>query len=104
MISITKESLAPIHFESLRKSHRANVNSLVPEIVFCVFLCKGIRRNIGIEQIAAQANVTYPNEFFTWVNGETVPDLALILLTLSEASSSDWGYTIGGWSSGWHLT
>jgi hypothetical protein len=104
MIGIAKESLAPIHFESLRQKHRTSAEGLVPEIVFCLFLCKGIRKDVGIEEIAAQASLTYPSDFYTWVNGESVPDLALILLTLNEANSSDQRYVIGDWSHGWHLT
>ena len=65
MIQIAKESLAPVHFESLRRRHRTTPDSLVPEIVFCVFLCKGIRKNVGIEEIAAQASLTYPSDFYT---------------------------------------
>jgi hypothetical protein len=104
MLAIGKETLAPLHFESLRKTHRANADGLVPEIVFSLFLCGGIRKWIGIEKIAGQATMTYPSDFYTWVNGEAVPDLALILLTLSEASSPEWHYIIGDWSRGWHLT
>jgi hypothetical protein len=37
MIAIPKESLAPTHFESLRQTHRANADGLVPEIVFPFF-------------------------------------------------------------------
>lgn len=104
MITIAKESLAPVHFESLRQAHRANADDLMPEIVFCLFLCNGIRKSIGVEEIAAQATLTYPTDFHTWVNGEAVPDLALILLLLDEASSEEWHYAIGDWSRGWHLT
>lgn len=104
MISIAKESLAPVHFESLRQAHRAKADDLVSEIVFCLFLCNGIRKSIGIEEIAAQATLTYPTDFHTWVNGEAVPDLALILLLLAEASSDEWCCVIGDWSRGWHLT
>jgi hypothetical protein len=104
MIGIAKESLAPVHFESLRQKHRTSAEGLVPEIVFCLFLCKGVRKDVGIEEIAAQASLTYPSDFYTWVNGEPVPDVALILLTLSQASSPDWRYAIGDWFQGWHLT
>lgn len=104
MIGIAKESLAPIHFESLRQRHRTSADGLVPEIVFCLFLCKGTRKNVGIEEIAAQASLTYPSDFYTWVNGESVPDLALILLILNEANSADQRYVIGDWSRGWHLS
>jgi hypothetical protein len=104
MLRISKETLAPIYFESLRRAHRANAVGLVPEVVFCLFLCNGVRKSVGIEEIAAQASITYPADFFTWVDGERVPDLALILLTLNEATSRESGYTIGDWASGWHLT
>lgn len=70
MIAIAKESLAPLHFESLRQEHRTNYG-LVPEIVFCVFLCNGIRKCVGIEEIAAQASITYPAEFYTMGQGRT---------------------------------
>ena len=104
MILISKESLAPVHFETLRNAHRTNAGALVPQITFCLFLCRGIRRSIDIEQIAAQAGSTYPGDFLTWVNGEPVPDLALILLVLNEAKSPEWRYAIGDWYNGWHLT
>ena len=104
MLGISKEAVAPVYFESLRQAHRANAGGLVPEVVFSLFLCNGVRKSVGIEEVAAQANITYPADFFTWVNGEKVPDLALILLALNEASSREWGYTIGDWTSGWHLT
>ncbi len=104
MIAIAKESLAPLHFEALRQKHRTSADGLVPEIVFCLFLCNGIRNSVGIEEIAAQASITYPGEFYTWVNGEPVPDLALILLTLCEASSPEWRYANGDWFQGWPLT
>jgi len=104
MIGIAKESFAPVPFDSLRQRHRATAEGLVPEIVFCLCLCKGIRKNVGIEEIAAQASLTYPSDFYTWVDGESVPDLALILLTLNEANSADQRYVIGDWSHGWHLT
>ena len=48
--------------------------------------------------------MTYPSDFHTWVNGERIPDLAVMLLALSEASSQEWHYVIGDWSNGWHLT
>jgi hypothetical protein len=104
MLEISKESVAPIYYESLRKVHKANANGLVPEIVFSLFLCDGIRRSISIEQIAAQASHTYPADFHTWVDGEQVPDLALMLLTLNEATSAQWDYVRGDWFNGWHLT
>ena len=104
MFAIAKESLAPRHYESLRRTHRANHDGLVPEIVFSLFLCGGIRKRIGLERVAAQATMTYPSEFYTWVDGDRVPDLALMLIALSEATSPEWHYAIGDWRSGWHLT
>lgn len=104
MMNIEKESLAPIRFESLRQEHRVIAAGRVTEIVFCLYLCNGIRRNIRIEEIAAQASITYPDYFFTWVAGERVPDLAIILLTLKDATSKDENCVIGDWSRGWHLT
>ena len=74
------------------------------EIAFTVYLCEATRKRASIETIAAQANVTYPKDFFTWVDGRKVPDLALIHVILSEASSKEWRYVIGDWSSGWRLT
>ena len=38
------------------------------------------------------------------MDGERVPNLALMLLLLEEASSKDWNYAIGNWAEGWHLT
>jgi len=104
MMRITKESLAPIHFQPLRREHRANSSGLVPQITFCLYLCNAVRKSIEIEEIAAQASTTYPADFYTWVNGEPVPDLAVILLILEEATSPAWGYAVGDWSRGWHLT
>ncbi len=68
MIGIAKESLAPVHFESLRQKHRTSTEGLVPEIVFCLFLCKGIRKNVGIEEIAAQANLCVRRQFVWPIN------------------------------------
>jgi hypothetical protein len=99
MLAIPKETLAPRHYELLRQTHRANTHGLVPEVVFSLFLCGGIRKRIGLEQIAAQATMTYPSDFHTWVNGERVPDLAVMLLALNEASSPEWHYVIGDWTS-----
>jgi hypothetical protein len=104
MFAIAKESLAPRHYEILRQGHRANTDGRVPEIVFSLFLSGGIRKRVGLEQIAAQATVTYPSDFHTWVAGDRVPDLALMLLALNEACSPNWHYVIGDWSCGWHLT
>ena len=95
---------APVYFENLQRERRSNLDSLVPEIAFTLYLCEATRKKASIETIAAQANATYPKDFFNWVDGRKVPDLALIQVILSEASSKEWRYVIGGWSSGWRLT
>jgi hypothetical protein len=95
---------APVYFENLQRQRRSNLDSLVPEIAFTLYLCEATRKKASIETIAAQANSTYPKDFFTWVDGRKVPDLALIQVILSEASSKEWRYVIGDWSSGWRLT
>jgi len=95
---------APGYFENLQRQRRRNLDSLVPEIAFTLYLCDATRKRASIETIAAQANATYPKDFFTWVGGRKVPDLALIQVILSEASSKEWRYVIGDWSSGWRLT
>ena len=100
----TSLPLAPAYFENLQRQRRSNLDSLVTEIAFTVYLCEATRKRASIETIAAQANVTYPKDFFTWVDGRKVPDLALIHVILSEASSKEWRYVIGDWSSGWRLT
>lgn len=104
MIGIAKGSFGSRSFRIFETEASNHAKGLVPEIAFCLFLCKGIRKNVGIEEIAAQASLTYPSDFYTWVDGESVPDLALILLTLNEANSADERYVIGDWSHGWHLT
>jgi len=95
---------ARVYFENLQRQRRSNWDSLVAEITFTLYLCEATRKGASIESIAAQANATYPEDFFTWVDGRKVPDLALIHLILSEASSKEWRYVIGDWSSGWRLT
>lgn len=95
---------APVYFENLQRHRRSNLDSLVPEIAFTLYLCEATHKKASIETIAAQANATYPKDFFTWVDGRKVPDLALIQVILSEASSKEWRYVIGDWSSGWRLT
>jgi hypothetical protein len=66
MLEISKETVAPFYYESLRQVHRANSGGLVPEVVFSLFLCNGIRKSIRIEELAAQATRTYPDDFYTW--------------------------------------
>ncbi len=61
MLSISKESLAPRMYEGLREFHRYNSQGRVLELVFCVFLCKGARKPIRIEEITGQAILTYPD-------------------------------------------
>jgi hypothetical protein len=104
MLTSNTESLAPRHYESLRQAHRSNTEPLVPEIVFTLFLCGGIRKRIKLEEIAAQAVLTYPSDFHTWVDGSRVPDLATMLIALQEAVSPGWHYVIGDWSTGWRLS
>lgn len=107
MIRTTKTSSfpwAPAYYERLQREHRTNWSTLVPRIAFVVYLCGAIRKRVRIERIAAQANATYPDDFFTWVAGKKVPDLALIHLILTEASLREWRYVIGDWNCGWHLT
>lgn len=106
MIATSRSSFpwAPLYYENLQHEHRTNWSTLVPEIAFVLYLCGAIRKRVRIERIAAQANATYPDDFFTWVDGKKVPDLALIHLILTEASQREWGYVIGDWFRGWHLT
>ncbi len=95
---------APTYYENLQRQHRTNWSALIPEIAFVLYLCDGIRTRARIERIAAQANATYPDDFFTWVDGKKVPDLALIQLILAEACAREWGYVVGNWQNGWRLT
>jgi len=74
MLEVSKEQVAPRYYESLRRAHRANSDGIIPELVFSLFLCGGTRKRIGLEEIAAQATITYPADFYTWVNGSRVPD------------------------------
>ena len=102
MLSISKESLAPRMYEGLREFHRYNSQGRVPELVFCLFLCKGIRKPMRIEEITGQAIITYPDYFYTWVNDDHVPDMALVMLTLQEAAEEK--FVVGNWYDGWRLT
>ena len=95
---------APTYYENLQRQHRNSRSALIPEIAFVLYLCDAIRRRVRIERIAAQANITYPDDFFTWVDGKKVPDLALLQIILAEASARDWRYVVGDWENGWHLT
>lgn len=102
MLSISKESLAPRMYAELREFHRNNSQGRVPELVFCLFLCKGSRKPIRIEEITGQAIITYPDYFYTWVNDDHVPDMALVMLTLQEAAEEK--LVVGNWHDGWHMT
>lgn len=102
MLSISKESLVPRMYEGLREFHRYNSQGRVPELVFCLFLCKGIRKPVRIEGITGQAITTYPDYFYTWVNDDHVPDMALVMLTLQEAAEEK--LVVGNWHDGWRLT
>ncbi len=101
MLSISKESLAPRMYEGLREFHRHNSQGRVPELVFCLFLCKDVRKPIRIEDITGQAITTYPDYFYTWVNDDYVPDMALVMLTLQEAEIEK--LVAGNWHDGWRL-
>jgi hypothetical protein len=100
----TSLQYAPAYFEKMRRLRRSNSDSLVAEITFALYLCEATRKRASVETVAAQANATYPEDFFTWVDGKKVPDLALIQVILNEASSKTWRYVIGDWLSGWRLT
>jgi len=102
MLSISKESLAPRLYEGRREFHRRNSQGRVPELVFCLFLCKAIRKQIRIEEITGQAILTHPDYFHTWVNDDHVPDMALVMLTLQEAAGEK--LAVGNWHEGWRLT
>ena len=102
MLSISKESLAPRLYEGLKEQHRYSSQGRTVELVFCLFICKGNRKYIRIEEITGQAITTYPDYFYTWVNDERVPDMALVMLTLQEAV--DEKLAIGNWYNGWRLT
>jgi hypothetical protein len=102
MLSISKESLAPRMYEGFREIHRYISQGRVPELVFCLFLCKGIRKEVLIEEITGQAITTYPDYFYTWVNDEHVPDMALVMVTLKEAEEEK--LVRGNFYEGWRLT
>lgn len=102
MLNISKESLAPRMYEGFREDHRSLSQGRVMELVFCLFLCKGVRKSIQIEGITGQAVLTYPDYFYTWVNDDRVPDMALVMLTLQEATGEK--LVVGNWYDGWRLT
>ena len=87
-----------------RYSIEKNWNDLVPEITFALFLCDGIHRPVEVEDIANKATATYPGDFTTLVGRRAVPDLALMMLALTEARRRQWGYVAGNWYQGWRLT
>ena len=89
-------------YEGLREAHRYASQGRVLELVFCLFLCKGVRKAIRIEEITGQAITTYPDYFYTWVNDDRVPDMAVIMLTLHEAAMEK--LVAGNWHDGWRLT
>lgn len=93
-----------MRYENLMQEHRENLGSYAPEIAFVLYLCNAVRTRLRIEEIAAQAIVTYPRDFYTWVNGKKVPDLALIHVALTVASLRELDYVVGDWSRGWHPT
>ncbi|MEJ7622724.1 MAG: hypothetical protein WKF34_01905 [Pyrinomonadaceae bacterium] len=49
-----------------------------------------------------EALTTYPDYFYTWVNDDRVPDMAVVLLTLHEAAREK--FVAGNWHDGWRLT
>jgi hypothetical protein len=102
--TMTSFPWAPAHYENLMEEHRANLSAYAPEIAFVLYLCNAVRKRVRIEEIAGQAIATYPRDFYTWVNGKKVPDLALIHLALTVASLRELRYVVGDWSRGWHLT
>lgn len=92
-------------FEYMCKQHnRAVWGSLVPEITFVLYLCGATRIRVGIEEVAAQAVSTYPEDFFTPIDGKKIPDLSLVLLALKAGKQRQWGYISGNWFRGWRLT
>ena len=102
MLNISKESLAPKLFESRRESHRQHAQGRVHELVYCMLLCEAAGKAATIEDIAGQAVVTYPQYFYTWVNDDHVPDLAVLMLNLEQAVNE--GLVKGCWHDGWKLT
>jgi hypothetical protein len=77
---------------------------LVPEIAFVLLRCDAKRVRAGIHDIAGEALATYPDDFSTRFAGHRIPDSALVLMTLNEAKTRQWGYVAGDWFRGWRLT
>ncbi len=92
----------PRKYASLRESHRRVSCGRVYEIVYCLFLCRAIRKPMRIEEITGQAVATYPQYFYTWINDDYVPDMAIVMVTLDEAVAEK--FVAGNWQGGWHLT
>jgi hypothetical protein len=101
MLRISAESLAPALFAARRELHRYDAAGRVPELVYCLFLCKAVRRHASVEEITAQAILTYPQYFYTWVNDDEVPDLAVVMLNLEQATEEK--LVVGDWQAGWRL-
>lgn len=80
----------------------ASWSKLVPEIVFVLFICKGIREFVTIEEIGLQVTATYPKLFETKIGKDSIIDLSLVLLTLIECKKGK--YISGNWYKGWKLT
>jgi len=68
--------------EEFRQRQRANWSELVP----------------------TKAVATYPGSFDASFANRKVPDYALILLTLAEATKREWRYAAGNWFKDWRLT
>lgn len=63
MFNISTESLAPRMYAKRREFHLYDSQGRVPEIVYCLFLCKAVRKQLPIEEITGQAIVTNPQFF-----------------------------------------
>src|ERR1051325_898785 len=77
---------------------------LVPQIAFVLLRCDARRTRASIDDIAGEALATYPEDFSTGFAGRRIPDSALVLMTLNEAKTRQWGYVAGDWFRGWRLT
>ena len=77
---------------------------LVPQIAFVLLRCDAKRTRAGIQDIAGEAFATYPDDFATGFARRKIPDSALVLMTLNEAKTRQWGYVAGDWFREWRLT
>ncbi len=83
---------------------KAAWNRLVPQIAFVLLRCDAQGKRAGIHDIAGEALATYPDDFSTGFAGQRIPDSALVLMTLNEARTRQWGYVAGNYFRGWRLT